>query len=119
MNAKRVYLSGPMSGLPEFNFPAFHKYAAELRSKGYTVFSPAEKDNERFGKDISKGNLTGDPKQAVEEHGFSLREALAEDLAFICREADAIALMPGWDKSKGATAEYYVAIALNLDRFYL
>ena len=29
-----VYISGPMTGLPEFNYPAFFAKAAELRAEG-------------------------------------------------------------------------------------
>jgi len=111
----KVYIAGPMRNFPEFNFPAFHAAAAKLRAEGHTVFSPAERDIERHGGvDISKGNITGDEKQAAAEHGFDLRVALAEDLAWICAEAEAIALLPGWAHSKGATAEYNVARALGL-----
>jgi hypothetical protein len=35
-----LYVSGPMSGLPEFNFPAFESAAARLRSWNYRVISP-------------------------------------------------------------------------------
>lgn len=38
----RVYVAGPMTGLPEFNFPAFHAEAARLRTMGLTVLNPAE-----------------------------------------------------------------------------
>ena len=110
----KVYLAGPMTGYPEFNFPAFHEYAAKLRAEGHEVFSPAERDNERHGVDISKGNPTGDPKLAKEQHGFNLREALREDLAWICANAEIVAMMPGWEKSKGATAEHATAVALGL-----
>jgi hypothetical protein len=110
----KIYVAGPMRGIPEFNFPAFNGAAALLRAQGHTVFNPAEKDNERHGTDISKGNATGDEAQATKEHGFNLREALALDLDFICREADAIALLPGWERSKGATAEKATADALGL-----
>lgn len=103
-----------MRGIPEFNFPAFHAAAAKLRDEGHFVFSPAEKDNERHGTDISKGNTTGDEVVAAQQHGFNLREALAIDLDFICREADAIALLPGWESSKGANAERATAVALGL-----
>lgn len=110
----RIYLAGPMSGIPEFNFPMFHEVAAELREAGHTVFSPAERDNEVHGTDISKGNTTGDVVQAMRQHGFSRRRALGDDLAWICKEADAVALLPGWSSSKGAKAERAAALALGL-----
>ena len=109
-----IYLAGPMRGIAEFNFPAFRAAAAELRAAGHFVFSPNERDERVHGKNISKGNSTGDESQAATEHGFNLREALAADLIFICREADAVALLPGWENSKGANAERATAIALGL-----
>lgn len=39
---QRIYLAGPMTGLPEHNFPAFHAEAARLRGLGYQVENPAE-----------------------------------------------------------------------------
>jgi hypothetical protein len=112
---KKVYLAGPMRGIPEFNFPAFYAAAETLRAKGYIVFNPAEKDTEKYGVDISKGNMTGDEEQARIEHNFNLREALCADMTFICLKADAIALLPGWEKSKGAVAEFALAQALGLE----
>lgn len=103
-----------MRGIPEFNFPAFHAAAAVLKAEGHEVFNPAAKDNERHGTDISKGNVAGDEAVATAQHGFNLREALGLDLAWICAEADAIALLPGWRNSKGAKAEHATAEALGL-----
>ena len=37
-----LYVSGPMTGLPEFNYPAFHEAKKSLRSAGHTVISPAD-----------------------------------------------------------------------------
>ena len=110
----KIYLAGPMRGKPEFNFPAFMRAAKYLRAEGHEVFNPAEKDNEKFGTDISKGNADGRIDVAASQHGFSLREALGADLAWICAEADAIALLPGWQGSLGATAEFATAVALGL-----
>ena len=110
----KVYVAGPMRGIPEFNFPAFNTAAAKLRANGHFVFNPAERDNERHGTDISKGNANGDEDVAAKEHGFDIRVALAEDSNWICREAEAIALLPGWDNSKGATAELSLGRALGL-----
>ena len=110
----KVYIGGPMRGIPEFNFPAFHAAADAIKALGCDVFNPAAKDNERHGTDISKGNATGDESIASAQHGFNLREALGLDLAWICAEATAIALLPGWRNSKGATAEHATAVALGL-----
>lgn len=115
----KIYVAGPMRGYPLFNFPAFNAAAVKLRAEGHAVFNPAERDNERHGTDISKGNLTGCETKAAAEHGFNLREALADDLDFICRHADAIALLPGWENSKGANAERATAIALGLQEIFL
>jgi uncharacterized protein DUF4406 len=102
-----------MTRLPYFNFPAFRQAAKELRDMGHDVFSPVERNDKVFGRDISLDNPTGDPKQLA-QNGFNLREAFLDDLTYICREADAVALLPGWRDSKGARAEYAVAMAIGL-----
>lgn len=111
----KIYVAGPMRGIPFFNFPAFNAATAKLREEGHHVFNPVEKDNDRHGTDISLGNETGCETLAAEQYGFNLREALYEDLKFICLEAEAIALLPGWENSKGAQAERATAIALSLE----
>lgn len=109
----RIYLAGPMQGYPEFNFPRFNAVAKALRGNGHEVFNPAEKDIERHaGVNISAGNMSGSIQEAKEKHGFSLREALAQDMEYICKCADTIALLPGWEKSNGAQAEHRTAVAL-------
>lgn len=115
----RIYLAGPMRNIPLFNYPAFHAAAARLRNQGHEVFSPAERDIERHGVDISEGNMAGDEAQAAEVHGFNLREALRDDCEFICLHADAIAMLPGWERSKGAKAERALSIALGHEVIYL
>jgi nucleoside 2-deoxyribosyltransferase len=106
----KVYLAGPMRDYPEFNFPAFSDGATKLRAFGFEVFSPAERDiNQGFNPSGMKGN-----NAELGPAGFSLREALADDLGYVCREADAVVVLPGWEKSSGATAEAYAAKALGL-----
>lgn len=110
----KLYLAGPMRGLPEFNFPAFFAAAAKLRALGHEVFNPAEMDNSKHGTDISKGNADGCEVMAAAQHGFNIREALHADLTFICTQADGIALLPGWERSLGVAAELATARALRL-----
>lgn len=116
----KIYLAGPMTDIPYFNYPAFNSAALRLRSCGHEVFNPAERDIERHGGvDISADNPTGSTDLAATTHGFSRRDALADDTAFICKEADAIALLPGWEKSSGARAEHALAFALGHQIIYL
>jgi len=81
----KLYLAGPMRGYPEFNHPAFHAAAAELRASGHAVFNPAE-HAESLG--INTTGMTGDPSHE-ELAGYSLRELIAADLAWICANAEA------------------------------
>lgn len=113
----KLYLAGPMRGIPEFNFPMFKHVAAQLRAVGHEVFNPAERDEQIHGPNVSKsptGSLTD-----IVQTGFSLREALGADLDWICTHADGIALLPGWEHSKGAQAEKAVAEALGLQVLYI
>jgi hypothetical protein len=108
----KVYVAGPMRGIPEFNFPAFHDAAAKLRALGHEVFNPAEKDIERHGPDVNK-SATGSFDD-IKVSGFNLRKTLLLDLEWIAENADAIVVLPGWEKSKGAAAETALARAVNL-----
>ncbi len=76
---------------------------------GYEAFNPAENDIEN-GFDVSK--MTGN--EALTDHGYSLREALKQDLSWICDHAEGIALLGGWEKSKGAAVEVALANALGI-----
>lgn len=109
----KIYLAGPMRGYPNFNFPAFDYAAEKLRALGFEVFSPAERDRDIHGSKL-EDNPTGDEAAAEKAVGFSLREALGADTAWICAGADCVAVLPGWEKSQGANAEVALGRALGL-----
>lgn len=88
---KAIYLSGPMTGIPAFNFPAFHAEAARLRALGRTVFNPAE---------------SGLPASAA------WSEHMRADLRALL-DCDHIHMLPGWSNSTGAWLELQVALALG------
>lgn len=108
----KIYLAGPMSGIPGFNFAAFDYAAERLREQGFVVFSPAERDRKVYGEELEK-NPTGNVVAAANA-GFSLQEAMEADTRWICRHATAIALLPGWEKSKGVAVELALARYLGL-----
>lgn len=105
----RLYVAGPMTGIKYFNAPAFADASFRLRLVGYQAFNPAEND---VANGFNVSNMTGTEK--LEDHGYSLRQALKEDLTWICDNADGLALLGGWEKSKGAAAEMALAHALGI-----
>jgi len=114
----KLYLAGPMRGYPAFNFPAFHAAAASLREDGHEIFSPADNDiDKQGGKDFSSDYKTGDEDALAAATAWTIRKALADDTAWICAHAEGIVMLPGWEASKGATAERALTIALNLPVF--
>lgn len=82
-----IYLSGPMTGLPDHNFPAFNREAARLRAMGYRVVNPAE-----INKDA----------------GSRWHDCLRKDLEQMLT-CNTLALLDGWEHSNGAHLELHVA----------
>lgn len=93
----RIYIAGPMGGLPEYNYPAFHAAAQKVRAAGFEVINPAEADL-FFGP---PGNV---PRESY------LRLAMTN--VGMC---DAIYLLPGWQESGGALLELHLAQELGLN----
>ena len=88
----RIYVSGPMSGLPEDNHPAFHAETARLRGLGYEVVNPAELHP--AGRGSWAGYLRVDLQHLV--------------------TCEVVSLLPGWDRSRGAQLEFTVAEQLGM-----
>lgn len=88
----RVYISGPMTGYPEFNFPAFRAAAARLRADGHEVEDPS-----------AKGVIAG----------WAWADYLRHDLR-VLSDCEAIYTLEGWEQSKGARLEMHVAKELGL-----
>lgn len=89
----KVYISGPMTGLPGYNYPAFHAAARDLKSKGYDILNPAD-------------SFSGDTSRPRADY-------MRKDIEMLLK-ADLVALLPGWEKSKGVAVELAVAKALGL-----
>ena len=94
---KRIYLAGPMSGLPEYNYPAFNAAAEKLRAEGFEVVNPAE---------------NGLPLESPWEDHMRI------DIVNMMT-CDTIALLPEWFNSRGATIEYSIAIELKFEVLYV
>ncbi|MCF8566890.1 DUF4406 domain-containing protein [Alicyclobacillus tolerans] len=82
MTKQRVYISGPMTGYEDYNRPAFHAMASQLKDAGYRVYNPADVVLE-----------TDDWAQYMKIH-----------LA-VLPTCDLVVVLPGWQKSRGARLE--------------
>ena len=112
---KTVYIAGPMRGIREFNFPMFDDMRDYLESIGWDVISPADLDR----------SIGFDPRSLPDDYdwndlkkiGFKLADAVKRDADALCK-CDAIAMLPGWENSKGAVAERAIAMWLGLEVLY-
>ena len=104
----KVYIAGPMRGIERWNFDAFDQAEDEWRGAGHTPISPAAMDR-LVGNDP-------DAVQSMTEGSFMrlFRRAIMRDLRIIADECDAVAVLPGWELSKGAQVEVALAVALGL-----
>lgn len=89
---KRIYIAGPMTGLPDFNYPAFNAAAARLRALGFEVENPAENPEPHCG------SWLGYMRMAIRQ----------------ISQCDGVVLLPGWQQSKGARIEHQLATNLGL-----
>lgn len=105
MTKKRIYCAGPMRGFEKFNFPAFDRNSDFLRNLGWDVISPADLDRQM-------GFDENDDTVVFGEAEF--HEAMLRDYEAILR-CDAIAFIPGWEKSTGAALERSFANRLKLE----
>ncbi|WP_448090736.1 DUF4406 domain-containing protein [Pseudomonas azerbaijanoccidentalis] len=90
--AKRVYVAGPMTGLKDFNYPAFNAAADQLRALGYQVENPAD-------------------------HGIVPGAEWADYMAYDLTRLGVcgmIALLPGWERSEGAKLEVQIGHRLGM-----
>jgi len=101
---KRIYIAGPMRGTKDLNRAVFEELTNYYRSQGWSVESPFE-IGARFGTD----------QELLENKPLLLKVMEFEEQTL--RTCDAIALLPGWERSLGATQELLVALQLKLDIF--
>lgn len=96
----KIYISGPITGLP----------IAKVRAD----FAAAEKAIKRLGHEgINPCKL-----QDILNPETTTWEQFMEPALGLLRACDAVAFLPGWEKSHGSRTEYYEAMSGRKDLFY-
>ncbi|HDN9019636.1 TPA: DUF4406 domain-containing protein [Aeromonas salmonicida] len=85
----KIYIAGPMSGLPNFNRDAFNQEAQRLLGLGHVALNPA-----------------------ILPDGLEQHEYMALCIEMV-KMADQLVMLPHWERSAGATAEHALAIKLG------
>lgn len=85
----KVYVAGPMTGLPEYNRPAFFAEAQALQLAGCAVLNPATLPD------------------GMEQHEYM------QICVAMVQVADELVMLPGWERSSGAVAEHALAVKLG------
>lgn len=93
----KLYVCGPMTGFVDYNYPAFHQAAADLRASGYEVENPA---------DSEEANPTGEPQLWA----WYMKRAITK--LMLC---DGLALLDGWEASIGARIEVNLSHSLGIE----
>lgn len=112
----KIYLAGPMTGIPQFNIPAFDRFAAGLAADNHEIINPAAEDPPEV-RAAALASETGD-LAALEAVRFDYTATIVRCVQAIMDGAEAIALMPDWERSRGARIEASVAV-LNGKRAYV
>jgi hypothetical protein len=94
----KLYVAGPMTGLPGKNLAAFDSAARALTAAGYVVINPARHDRTHPDAEWRK----------------YMRLAILDVMM-----AQGVALLPGWEASRGAKLEWRIADALGIPIFEL
>lgn len=98
------YISGPMTGYPEFNYPFFRLIKGGLEAAGFEVLSPSDVD----------GGVPPEGYSPEASYKWYLYQSLE-----LLREAEAIIMLPGWWQSKGARIELDIAMAAGMPAYNL
>jgi hypothetical protein len=106
--SKVYYLAGPMSGIPQFNYPKFNRIAGELRNAGFEIHSPPEHDSPLM-QERCLASPDGDLSQLEKDTGETWGDVLAMDVKFIADKAAGVIVMDGWERSRGAQLEVITA----------
>lgn len=107
-NKETVYISGPMKGYPDSNFPAFMAAERFLRSQGCDVINPVTLRENLLKLHPGIEDLPKDVQYDI---------FMIHDLKHVPK-ADTMYMLYGWTDSKGARDEFKEAIKHGLETFY-
>jgi hypothetical protein len=105
----KIYIAGPMSGLKNWNFPAFFQAERLIKSLGHEVINPAHNNGETLELALKDAGPVDRPNHSWEHY-------IRRDVPMVM-SCDAVCVLPGWQESKGAQLEVHIANELSMPVF--
>jgi len=103
------YICGPMTGIDQYNFPAFDRARDRGLRMGFHIISPADLDRNAGINENSPPPLTPAEIRVIVKRDLDMIENYLR-----AERGDGLALLPDWPGSTGAPAEIFVARWLGL-----
>jgi len=98
VQAMKIYISGPITGMPELNEPAFASASLAIAEKGHVPINPFD-----VCCDIPRGSDW-------------LAYMRADIKAMM--DADAVLMLSGWAESRGARIEHSISVFLEIPIYH-
>ena len=112
LRGKRVFLSGPMSGLPHYNVEDFAKAHAIVKKAGADrVYNPAI---EYLQSTAKSNDYEYWMRRCLHELTFEI-VSFGDDEVETKSNYDVLVQLPGWKTSAGAQLEHTVATACGIE----
>ena len=112
---KSTYLAGPMTGIPQFNYPLFLETAEYLRGEGLLIHNPVEMDDPAVRDEAMKSEDGILHEGTI--GGLTWGQILAEDIKYVADECHSIILLTNWEHSRGARLEAFMAVTCGHETF--
>ena len=100
---KKVYISGPMSGIEGFNFDAFDNAAKFIESRGDVAVNPAIRGRKWVDKNGYRPLTKAEYRKMMTNCKYDLRQC------------SSIFMLKGWESSNGAKEELSLAILRDME----
>lgn len=102
MKKHKLYIAGPINGMPDGNKDGFEHMAKILKERGHEYINPRE-----------KGWKEADIPEGMDLWTYMMKLSLQEMM-----DCDGIILLKGWEESKGAMIEYQLARDLGMPTYF-
>lgn len=109
----RVFISGPISGLPDLNRDAFDLEERLLREAGFATFNPHSLPSPSE-EELEEWTAVLGPRRATEKLWQYYMKLCVSEIP----RCDTMRMLPHWQNSKGSVWEHKIAMMLGLEVTY-